>query len=196
MRGGASLSPMNRRPAIQIIAPFILLFAAASTALAAPELAVSPPSGQPGDELTALAVGFPPGATITFFWNAQPDAALGTATADEAGSAVLTFQIPTDETPGAAVVRACVGVTGCPPGTEFADATIDVLPASLLDGGEAATWLPLLIIALSALGLGALTATRFSRTRQTFKPIPPKKHDHEFEQPPQVGRPPWRDREP
>lgn len=196
MRGSASLSAMNRRAAILIVAPVLLLFAAASSALAAPELGVSPPSGQPGDEVTALAVGFTPGSTVTFYWNIQPDAILGSAIADEAGTAVLTFRIPTDETPGAAVVRACVGPDGCPPGTEFADAAIDVLPASLLDGGGAATWLPLLIIALAALGLGALTATRLSRTRETFKPRPKKKHDHEFEQPPEVGRASWKDREP
>ena len=186
---------MKRRIASLIVAPLIALLVAASPALAAPELGVTPPSGQPGDELTAFAVGFTPGATITFLWNAQADGVLGTAIADEAGTAVLTFPIPADETAGTAVVRACVGTLGCPPGTEFADATIDVLPASLLDGEGEAAWLPLLIIALAALGLGALTATRFSRTRETFKPVPPKKHDHEFEGPPEVGRRAWKDRE-
>jgi hypothetical protein len=145
--------------------------------------------------MTAFAVGFTPGATITFLWNTQPDAVLGTAIADEAGTAVLTFPIPADETAGAAVVRACADTAGCPPGTEYADAGIEVLPTSLVDGEGGAAWLPLLIIALAALGLGGLTATRFSRTRETFKPVPPKKHDHEFEQPPEVGRPSWRERE-
>jgi hypothetical protein len=187
---------MKRRIASLIVVPVIALLVAALPALAAPELAVTPPSGQPGDELTAFAVGFTPGSTITFLWNAQPDAVLGTAVADEAGTAVLTFPIPADETAGAAVVRACAGTLGCPPGAEFADAAIDVLPRSLLDGDQAGGgWLPLLIIALVALSLGALTATRLSRTRETFKPVPPKKHDHEFEGPPEVGRPSWKDRE-
>lgn len=186
---------MRRRIASLLVAPVLVLLVAASPALAAPELAVTPPSGQPGDELTAFAVGFTPGATITFLWNAQPDAVLGTAVADEAGTATLVFRIPDDETSGAAVVRACGGAADCSAGSELADATIEVLPASLVGGEDAPTWLPLLLIALAALGLGALTATRFSRTRETFKPIPPKKHDHELEGPPEVGRAAWRDRE-
>ena len=187
---------MVRRLAIVIVASFALLHLASQDARGAPELAITPASGEPGDEMTAYVVGFTPGSTITLLWNAQPDAVLETGTADETGQAVLVFTIPLDETAGAAVVWACGGSGGCVPGGEFAQATVDVLPRPLVgeDGGGA--WLPLLLIAFVALVLGQVTRRRWSRTSETFKPLPPKKHDHEFEQPPEVGRAPWQDREP
>lgn len=186
---------MVRRVAIVIVAS-VALHLASPDARAAPELAITPPSGEPGDEMTAYAVGFTPGATITLLWNAQPDAVLETGTADASGQAVIVFNIPLDETAGAAVVWACGGSGGCVPGGEFAQATIDVVPAPLVGDDGSGAWLPLLLIALFALVLGQVTRRRWSRTSETFKPLPPKKHDHEFEQPAEVGRPPWQDREP
>lgn len=187
--------PPARRLAALIVAPLALLVLGAHTVFAQPELAIQPASGQPGDEMTAYAVGFTPGSTITLLWNAQPDAVLATGAADESGAVVLAFEIPLDETAGAAVVWAC-GDGGCVPGGEFAQTTVEILPASLVgdDGGGA--WLPLLLIALFALVLGQLTRRRWARTSETFKPPPPKKHDHEFDLPPEVGRPDWQDREP
>jgi len=187
---------VTRRIATTVAAALLLLTVAVPAALAAPELAVSPPQGRPGDQMTAYAVGFTPGSTITLIWNAQPDAVLATGTADDAGGAVILFRIPADETAGAAVVRACGGDGGCAPGTEFADTTVDVLPTSLVDEEGGGSWVPLLLIALVALVLGQVTRRRWSRTSETFKPVPRKTHDHELEQPPAVGRPPWQDREP
>ncbi len=186
---------MIRRLGPLLAASLALLLVAVPVARAVPELAITPPSGQPDDELTAYAVGFTPGTTITLIWNAQPDAVLATATADESGAAVIVFRIPADETAGAAVVRACGGDGGCAPGTEFADTTVDVLPRSLADEGGAGSWLPLLLIVFVALVLGQVTRRRWARTSETFKPPPRKTHDHEFEQPPEVGRPDWKDRD-
>lgn len=186
---------MIRRLAALTAASLLLLVVAVPVARAAPEMGITPPSGEPGDQLTAVIIGFRPGSTITLLWNAQPGAVLETGTADDAGSAVLVFEIPADGTPGTAVVRACGDAAGCPPGSDFTDVTIDVLPVAAVDE-RSGSWLPFLVILVGALVLGQVTRRRWTRTTETFKPPPKKKADHEFERPPEVGRPPWQDREP
>jgi hypothetical protein len=174
---------MHRRIAalLAALSALVALLLAAGPVLAAPELAITPASGRPGDSLTAIAVGFAPGTAITLLWNAQPDAVVATGTADASGQAVVTFQIPLDETAGAAVVRACAGADGCAPDAEFADATIDVLPAPLGGGDPLGSSVALFLIAMLTLGLGYLTVARLRRTQTTFKPQPRVVHEGEHE---------------
>jgi len=177
---------MPRRFAALTVVPLFALLLVAGEALAAPELAITPASGRPGDTLTAIAVGFTPGTVVTLVWNAQADAIVATGTADDGGRAVLTFEIPETETAGAAVVRACGGASGCEAATEFAETTIDVLPAPLGGDDPAGASVALLLIAMLTLGLGYLTVARLRRTQSTFKPQPRVVHEGQHEDPGEI----------
>lgn len=174
------------RPAAALAALVLVLLASPLGVRAAPELAIAPTTGAPGTRISAVATGFAPGSMVSFVWDAEPGTLLGTASADDAGRAVLDFDIPIDAEPGGHLVRACAGVEGCPPGAEETIASIEVVSRPLLEGDDVGgAVLALLALAGLALGLGAMTGKRLRRTTETFKPPPPKRHDHELDELPE-----------
>lgn len=131
------------------------------------DLTLSPSQGTPGTNVTATSSGHQPGEVVSFTFQSDP-IALGTATADANGVAVLEFEVP-DVTPGSHTVTAASE-------TVTHSAPFEVLAAgakganeksrggALPRTGQDSLWMIQLGVAL--VGAGALVTHTARRRRQ------------------------------